>query len=266
MNRMMNGPATGRPTSTEAQSFSVPARYNPRLQTLVERINADEELRQLWRSANLNAAERLGLGDHGETHARIVANAALKLLRLLREAGHTPSVVTRYHLSPEDAEVIIVLAAALHDLGLAIHPDAPARFGLELATRKAHELLADVYSARQSALILSETLHAIVAHTGEFECLTLEAGVLTLANALDMAKGRLSTPGQAALIEEVTLRKGEQRPVRVVIRLRQGQNTPPPQLQQKLRHSTLEPLVEVLTQTEGEAAIRFASPSVLEVR
>src|SRR5436190_11673906 len=105
---------------TEAPSFTVPARHNPRLQALVERINADEELWQLWRCANVNAMDRAGISDHGEVHIRIVANAALKLLRLLRDAGHVPSVVLHHHLSAEDAEVIVVLAAALHDLGISI--------------------------------------------------------------------------------------------------------------------------------------------------
>src|SRR5574337_299721 len=51
-------------------TFSIPARHNPRLQSLVERINADEELWQLWRCANINAVDRLGMSDHGEVHIR----------------------------------------------------------------------------------------------------------------------------------------------------------------------------------------------------
>src|SRR4030081_2338462 len=126
----------------DAPIFSVPARHNPRLQALAERINADEELRQLWRSANVNAVDRLGLGDCGEVHARIVANAALKLLRLLREAGHPPAVGSHHRLTPDEAEVIVVLAAAVHDLGLAVHTDpvVAARAGLVLADRKCQQL------------------------------------------------------------------------------------------------------------------------------
>src|SRR5262245_38742362 len=87
-------------------TFIVPTRHNPRLLSLVERMNGDEELWQLWRCANVNAMDRLRLSDHGEVHIRIVANAALRLLRLLRDAGHTPSVVTDHHLAPEDAEMV----------------------------------------------------------------------------------------------------------------------------------------------------------------
>src|SRR5687768_17653703 len=95
-------PANGH-AAPDAQAFSVPARHNPRLQALVDRLNADEELRQLWRCANVNAVDRLGQGDSGEVHARIVANAALKLLRLLRDAGEVPSVTDQHRLPPDEA-------------------------------------------------------------------------------------------------------------------------------------------------------------------
>src|SRR6266852_4979871 len=112
--RPVAAPAIRMYMPAETPIFSVPARHNPRLQALAERINADEELRQLWRSANVNAVDRLGLGDSGEVHVRIVANAALKLLRLLRDAGHQPAAVTSHRLTPDEAEVIVVLAAAAH--------------------------------------------------------------------------------------------------------------------------------------------------------
>jgi hypothetical protein len=38
--------AAPRTLDPDAPAFAVPARYNPRLQALVERINADEELWQ----------------------------------------------------------------------------------------------------------------------------------------------------------------------------------------------------------------------------
>src|SRR5258708_40271311 len=84
--------------------FSVPARHNPRLQVLAERINSDQELRQLWRSANVNAVDRLGAGDCGEGHGRLGANAARKLLRMLRRTGPPPAMVTERRLKTEEAE------------------------------------------------------------------------------------------------------------------------------------------------------------------
>ena len=104
-------------------AFVLPALHNPKLQTLIERINADEELWQLWRCANINAVDRLKMSDHGEIHIRIVANAALKLLRLFMDANYAAGVVANHGLTREDAEIVTVLAAATHDLGISIHRD-----------------------------------------------------------------------------------------------------------------------------------------------
>jgi len=215
----------------EPAIFSVPARHNPRLQALAERINADEELRQLWRSTNLNAVDRMGLGDCGEVHVRIVANAGLKLLRLLREAGHQPAVVTQHRLTSDEAEIIVVLAAALHDLGLAVHtdPQLAAMAGLVLADRKLGELLVDLYTPRERAIVRVEALHAVAAQGQGAACLTLEAAILKLADALDLTKGRARLPAETAqglgaanamaLVDEVTIQRAKTPPVVVVVRL-----------------------------------------------
>ena len=70
----------------------VPTRHNEKLKQVVKRINQDVELQQLWRCANINAVDRSSITDHGEVHVRIIANAALKMLRLLAEAGVQMSV------------------------------------------------------------------------------------------------------------------------------------------------------------------------------
>ena len=259
----------GAAVSESGPTFTVPARHNPKLQALVERINADEELRQLWRCANINAVDRLNMSDHGEIHIRIVANAALKLLRLLREAGHKPNVTTDYDLGPEDAEIIVVLAAALHDLGMSIHRDRHEEFSLALANLKAKELLTGLYPLRERTIVVSETLHAIIAHHGDVRCLTLEAGVLKVADALDMASGRSRIPFEAgsssihaisaAAIDEVTIKRGESRPLRIEICMSNsaGIFQVDELLRHKLGHSTLAGLVEVVARIEGETEKRL---------
>lgn len=239
---------------TSATPFTVPARHNPRLQKVVERINADEELRQLWRCANINMVERGQHGDHGETHMRIVANAALRLLRLLLEGGLTPSVMTHHHLPREEAEVIVVLAAALHDVGHAAHPQAPASLGVVLAERKARDLLIGVYPPRERTIVLAETLHAIHAHLLGQPGQTLESHILRLADALDMTHhrqggGRL--PAQPGGVSEVSLVKGQTCPVRVEIRLHQASALPQAQqaLARGLHQSPLRAAVELVALT-----------------
>ncbi len=274
MNRMFEATTTPPLTITTSAgapppTFTVPARHNPKLQTLAERINADEELKQLWRCANVNAVDRLGMSDHGEVHIRIVANAALRLLRLLTEAGHVPGVVAQHHLTPDDAEVVVVLAAALHDLGISIHRDNHEEMSLALANLKAKELLAGLYPVRERTIIVSETLHAIIAHHGDVRCLTLEAGALKVADALDMTAGRSRIPFEAgsssihaisaAAIDEVNIRKGESRPVRIEVRMSNsaGIFQVDELLRHKLQHSSLAGLVEVVASIESETEKRL---------
>ncbi len=271
------GDDPAREVASAARTFAIPTRHNPGLQSLVDRINADEELWQLWRCANVNAVDRLGFSDHGEVHIRIVANAALRLLRLLVEAGHVPGVVAGHGLTPEDAEMIVVLAAALHDLGISIHRDNHEEFSLALANLKAKELLAGLYPLRERTIVVSEVLHAIIAHHGEMRCLTLEAGVLKVADALDMAAGRSRIPFEAgsinihavsaAAIDEVVIRKGEKLPVRVEVRMSNsaGIFQVDELLRHKLRHSSLDGLVEVVARIEGESEKRLLPLYTLEL-
>jgi metal-dependent HD superfamily phosphatase/phosphodiesterase len=244
----------------ESQPFTVPARHNPRLSALAERINADEELRALWRCANLNAVDRLGLGDCGEVHVRIVANAGLKLLRLLRDGGIAPSLVEHHRLSMDEAEAVVVLAAALHELGLAAAAGDAQAAGLALAAVKGRELLADLYAIRERTVILAETLHAIGAQPAGAPCLTLEAGVLRLADVLDLTKGRVRAPADATrgvvgaeAVEAVTIQKSKQPPVRVIVRLGQPGDLHAIEtlLHHHLRGSGLEHWVELLAQLDN---------------
>src|SRR5437763_935084 len=65
----------------------VPTRGNRKLEQVLERINADDELKTWWHIANLNAVARLQMNDHSWVHMQIVTNIGLKLLRLLVRAG-----------------------------------------------------------------------------------------------------------------------------------------------------------------------------------
>lgn len=250
-------------------SFQVPARHNTKLQQLIDRINADAELLQLWKCANINAVDRLNMSDHGEVHIRIVANAGLRILRFLVEAGVQPSVVSHYGLTNDEAEVIVVLAACLHDLGIAVHRDDHERYSLILAYPKARQLLSEIYPEPTLTIIVAETLHAVIAHRADIRCLTIEAGVLKVADALDMTQGRSRIPFEAGqlnihsvsalAVEAVQIEKGAERPVRVAITLSNsaGIFQVDELLRRKLKNSTLAPYVEVEARIEGETERRL---------
>jgi hypothetical protein len=243
----------------------LPARHNPTLYKLVERINADDEVYALWECANVNAVTRLGMTDHGPVHVHIVANIALKLMRLLIAAGIQPTIVRDHALTNQDAEVVVVLASLTHDLGMSIHRIDHEQFSLFVAQMKIRQWLDGLYDVRTATLVRSEALHAIISHRKGGRPLTVEAGVVRVADALDMTKGRSRIPfeaGQvdihslsAAAIDKVAILHGEAKPIRIVVTMTNsaGIFQLDELLKEKLHGSGLEPYVEVEATVEGEA-------------
>ena len=249
----------------EKLSLRLPARHNPTLQKLVDRINADDEVYTLWGCANVNAVTRLGMTDHGPVHVHIIANIALKLMRLLIGAGIQPSIVRDHGLTNQDAEVVVVLAALTHDLGMSIHRSDHEQFSLFVAQMKIREWLDGLYDVRSATIVRSDALHAIISHRKGGRPLTVEAGVVRVADALDMTKGRSRIPfeaGQidihslsAAAIDKVEIVRGETKPIRIVVTMTNsaGIFQLDELLKEKLHGSGLEPYVQVEATVEGES-------------
>ena len=245
--------------------LNLPARHNPKLQKLVDLINADADIFGLWDCANVNAVTRLEMTDHGPVHVRIVSNIALKLLRLLVASGVVPSIVKDHGLTNDDAEIVTVLAALTHDLGMSVHRADHEQFSLFIAQMKIREWLVGLYPPREAAIVRSESLHAIIAHRSGGKPLTLEAGIVRVADALDMAKGRSRIPfeaGQinihslsAAAIDQVQITEGHAKPIRIVVRMSNsaGVFQLDELLKEKLRGSGLEPYLEVEATIEGDS-------------
>lgn len=237
--------------------MSVPDRHNPRLHKITELVNADDDLYALWLASNVNAVERLEMSDHGPVHVKIVMNIAVRLLRLLADAGVRPAIVESYAMEQADAEVVVALASLLHDVGISIHRDDHESFSLFLADTKLRTLLPEIYGPREETIVRSEILHAIIAHRSGGRPLTLEAGVVRIADALDMAKGRSRIPFEAgslsihsvsaAAVEGVSIAAGEDHPIRITVKLSNsaGLFQLDQLFREKLKGSTLEPYLEL---------------------
>jgi metal-dependent HD superfamily phosphatase/phosphodiesterase len=168
-----------------------------------------------------------------------------------------------------DAEVVVAAGAMLHDVGLSIHRADHEAFSLFLAARKLDELLEGVYDEPERTVITSEALHAIIGHRRRGEPYTVEAGVVRVADALDMAQGRSRIPFEAghvgihslsaAAIDEVVISAGEDCPVRIEIRMNNsaGIFQVDDQLGTKLRGTPLADQVEVVAEIEGETEKRL---------
>ena len=187
--------------------FNIPYRRNAKLKQVIERIKEDKKLQTYWKCSNVMAIERMGYTDHGPTHVKIVANLSLKILRILTEKKLiTPSIVQDYGLKNEDAEVVVVLASIFHDLGMIVQRNNHEKYSATIALQFMN-CLRPTYTVEEEAIITSEVLHAIVVHeqppSGDptHRILTKEAGIVGIADALDMEAGRARIPFQAGKID-----------------------------------------------------------------
>ena len=257
--------------------INVPVRGNRKLRKLLERVNNDPQLKGWWHVANVNAVARMRINDHSWVHIQIVANIALKLLRQLTKHHIEPSVVRDYGYSNDDAEVVVLLAALTHCIGMSVHRDGHEDFSLFLAEPKLRELLEGLYEEPDVTVIVSEVLQAITSHREYGKPLTLEAGTVRVADALDMEQGRSRIPFargsisihslSAAAIEDVAIKDGEQRPVLIEITMNNssGIYQVDSLLKAKLQGSGLEPYVEVVARIDTEAEKRLVPIYRLEI-
>ena len=167
-----------------------------KLRTLIGRVNADDQVKGWWHVAERQTpSPGSAINDHSWVHVQIVTNIALKLLRQLTKHGVEPGLDRDFGLEQDDAEVVVVLAALFHCIGMSIHRHGHEDFSLFLAEPKMRQLVDGLYDEPDKTVIVSEVLQAIISHRADGgEPLTLEAGVLRVADALDMAKGRSRIP------------------------------------------------------------------------
>jgi metal-dependent HD superfamily phosphatase/phosphodiesterase len=242
---------------------SVPTRGNRRLEALLAAANGDVQLKAWWHSQQVTA-DRLGMSDHSWVHVRIVLNIALRLFRLLNRRGVEPAMVADHDMRPHDSEVVIAAACLLHDVGMSIHRTDHEEFSLFLAADKLPELLTDVYDEPMRSIVVAESLHAIIGHRRRGDPMTIEAGVVRVADALDLAKGRSRVPFEtrrpnihslsAAAIDEVKIAAGREHAVRVEIAMNNssGLFQVDELLATKMRGSGLEEHVEVVARIDAE--------------
>src|SRR5207302_9804502 len=156
-----------------------------------------------------------------------------------------------------DAEIVVTLGALLHCIGMAVHREGHEDFSLFLAEPKIRELLAGLYEEPELTVVSSEVLQAITSHRDYGKPLTVEAGIVRVADALDMAEGRSRIPFErgsvsihslsAAATDDVVINDGEQRPVLIEIKMNNSSGIYQVDglLKAKLSGSGLEPYVEV---------------------
>jgi len=246
-----------------AAKVDAPTRGNRRLEGLLEAANADDRLRAWWHMQHV-FANRLGMSDHSWVHIRIVLNIALRMFRLLTKRGVEPAMVTDHLMREHDAEVVIAAGCLFHDTGMSIHRTDHEAYSLFLAAERLPVLLADVYEEPERTVVVAEALHAIIGHRRRGDPITVEAGIVRVADALDLAQGRSRVPFEnrrpnihslsAAAIDEVEIKAGDERAVTIEIAMNNsaGIFQVDELLATKLRGSGLEEHIEVVAQIEAE--------------
>ena len=169
------------------------------------------------------------MSDHSWVHVQIVLNIALRLLRLLAKAGVEPAMVADHGMGGRDAEVVVAAGALLHDIGMSIHRTDHEAYSLFLAEPKLRELLEDVYEEPERTVVVSEALHAIIGHRRRGAAVHARGRRSPGRRRARHGPGPLAGAGRAgrvgihalsaAAIDEVGIEAGEDRPVRVEIKM-----------------------------------------------
>lgn len=217
--------------------------------------------------ANVMAVQRLLYNDHGPVHSRIVAGAALEMLEILLNDGFVPSVVKDNVGDEEDARLVVMMGAYLHDIGNAVHRSYHHVSGVALASRFLPRILKKLYQDTFKAYrITAEILHCILSHDEDVRALSMEAGITKVADGVDMAEGRARMPYRqgkydihalsALAIRRVEVTRGEPKktPIRIIVDMdnEAGIFQVEEVLGKKIKTSSIAHLVEVEALKRGE--------------
>jgi metal-dependent HD superfamily phosphatase/phosphodiesterase len=240
-------------------------------------LMADEELEAAQNYANTVSIVRLGYNDHGPVHMRMVTLNALKMLEVLKAAGIALNLEAENAGSFDDSITAVCLAAFLHDLGMSVGRQDHEVFSTMLALPFINKILDEALQGHRflsrRAVICSTAVEGIAGHMATRKIHSLEAGIILVADGCDMAKGRaripiaLSTEAKvgdihkysANSIENVDIRKGEEKPIRIEITMSSdvGYFQVEEVLIPKLLMSPVKPYIELLAGPSGTEPKRY---------
>ena len=222
-------------------------------------LENSQRIQILLKMSNIMAVTRLKYNDHGPIHSKITAGSALEILNIITKVKE-PNAVKDHGFTMEDAKVITLMGAYLHDVGNAVHRVKHPLHGTYLINQPLEKILDKIYRNKEKIIRMKcEIMHCIYSSDDEIQCLSLEAGVVKVADGTDMAEGRARIPYDlgkkdihsvsALAIRRVDIEEGEQRPLKITITMDnpagifQVQNV----LQKKIHTSGLEEDIEIKT-------------------
>ena len=241
----------------------------------VKYIISDPEIKQLQDYANTVSIKRLGYNDHGPVHMKKVALNALRMAEILKKRGVKFNLENEECGSYEDSLTAILTAALLHDIGMTVGRSEHEKMSVILGTPIIDRIMEHVYGddIQKRVIGRSLTLECISGHMGTRLIHSLEAGVILIADGLDMEKGRARIPlmietesragdihkYSASAIEKVTIEEGDEKPLKISVSMSEsvGYFQIEEVLFSKLNSSTLKPYIELYAGVIGEKTRKY---------
>ncbi len=202
----------------------------PLLRKAFNLLEKDAEVQSFLQMANVMAVNRLKYNDHGPVHSKITCGSALEIFSILSQRV-PPTTVEEGLCSLDDAKLIVLCGAYLHDIGNAVHRDLHHVHGCIIAAPILDRLLSKIYPKNRDLTLRlkSEILHCIFSHDENVRCLSIEAGSVKVADGTDMAEGRARIPYKmggvdihslsALAIRKVEIVEGENRPIKILVNM-----------------------------------------------
>ncbi|MDP7080240.1 MAG: HD domain-containing protein [Candidatus Undinarchaeales archaeon] len=242
-------------------------RSSPKAAGLMDLLRKDKETEALLEQANTMMILRYGFTDHGRTHSLIVTHNALRMMRILDKAGVNSETSKLLSLGPDDLRCIVAAGAYLHDVGNAVHRDNHFIHSVMLAKGVLDRLLPQIYSdVTVRTRIMTEILNCIYVHDvyehPKLESVTLESGIVSVADGTDLAAGRSRIPYKlgkvdihsvsAMAVRRLRIVEGKEKPLRFEVEMTESAGIFQVQriLGEKIRSSALREHVEVIATTE----------------
>ncbi|MEM1873100.1 MAG: HD domain-containing protein [Acidilobaceae archaeon] len=206
------------------------ARKDPTIARAWSVLTSDLEVQELAKMSNVNAVTRLLYNDHGPVHIAIVSGVSLLMLDLLISEGLVPSSLGQGVVrNLEQSKIVLLLGAALHDVGNAIHRERHEELGALLAYEIAKRLIPIIIPGEEPRLyyrMASEVSNIVYSTAYNVPALTIESSIVKIADGTDMAEGRARIPyskGKADMhalsalsIKRVEVERGE-RPIHIKV-------------------------------------------------
>jgi len=201
----------------------------------LEFLIGNEALERLMGFCNVVSVERYGFNDHGRVHAKIAALNALKIIGILFQAGVEPNVVKEGSGDFEDAQVVVAVAAFLHDLGMSIGRQDHELNSPRIGDPFILQVLRRLYDDEGKVFILrSYVFECIMGHMAHMKVNSIESGIMLVSDGCDMEYGRARaaikrkhdpTVGDihaysALSVTSVELKTGSAKPLEIAIDMR----------------------------------------------